>query len=101
MKESLTIQEVKGWAEYIHLRGSLNTGRRIEKALGQYHYSYLSSVGAKNIKIEDFIPHEYLPEKEDQEDTLNPEALKVMMSGQANKSKKGTGTKIRRGNKHG
>ena len=58
VKKNLSFKEIQYWREYIHKRGSLNTGRRVEQALGNFSAMYLSSKGATDVDAKTFMPHE-------------------------------------------
>ncbi|MBU3845561.1 MAG: hypothetical protein H9855_01015 [Candidatus Acinetobacter avistercoris] len=48
------------WREYTYRRGSLNTGRRVEQAVGRLMALYINSKTKKEHHVEDsvFMPHE-------------------------------------------
>lgn len=60
--------EARKWAAYRNLRGSLNQGLRVEKGFAIVaHAIYRVMGGAKDLKVEAFMPHVVaeLPEQED------------------------------------
>lgn len=54
----MTEEEVLLWCAYRNKRGSLNLGRRIEQAFGNFTATYLVSKGAKNVNALDFMLYE-------------------------------------------
>ena len=61
-KQNLTYAEVSMWVAYRNKRGSLFVGRRLDRAVGNFMATYLSSKGAKNVDPLNFMPHEDKPQ---------------------------------------
>ena len=60
----LTISEFNRWVEYRNKRGTLNLGRRIERAaaLTVYHSTQRKKTSGEDWSLWDFMPHEEEPE---------------------------------------
>ena len=54
------MSEIRTWANYRAKRGSLNTGRRVEQAIGNLMAMYVGGKVGKSVKISpiDFMPNE-------------------------------------------
>ena len=62
------MSEIRIWTNYRSKRGSLNTGRRVEQAIGNLMAMYASGKVGKSVKISpiDFMPHEdHIARKDD------------------------------------
>lgn len=60
-KRNVTVKEFEQWAEYIHKRGSLNVGQRVEAAIAVLATQINRALGGK-AEVIDFLPHWDQPE---------------------------------------
>jgi hypothetical protein len=57
-KENMSFSEAVDWFAYLHSRGSVHLGRRVEAAAALIVTTYLRAKGAKNVEMSTFMPHE-------------------------------------------
>lgn len=60
-KRNVTVKEFEQWREYIHKRGSLNVGQRVEAAIAVLATQINRALGGK-AEVIDFLPHWDQPE---------------------------------------
>lgn len=54
----MSFREAQRWLVYLHKRGSIHLGRRVEASFALLLSTYLRSKGAKEVSMRDFMPHE-------------------------------------------
>lgn len=64
----MTLSEARRWVDYIAHRGSINPSRRLERGFASLAQLLCIAHGIKNksggdIKIDDFMPYERLPDE--------------------------------------
>lgn len=57
-ERNLSHAELAIWRAYRAKRGSLNIGRRVEQAIGNWQALYSTFKGVKNVDARDYMPHE-------------------------------------------
>lgn len=60
-KRNLSYREVLLWREYYERYGSLNVNRRLEQELAELKMMFAVKLGAKDVDIYDYMPHEDAP----------------------------------------
>lgn len=60
-KKNLSYREVLLWRAYYERYGSLNVNRRLEQELAELKMMFAIKLGAKDVDIYDYMPHEDAP----------------------------------------